>query len=277
MVYELGFLKTEEHSANDALQDTTAIGRLRSGALDVLILHDVVPSEIHNLLRDRLEKNAASFEVTEFPGPFKSFFFGRNLNLESPSLEEYFKAEPAFRAAMTRLCANTGLDLIARISTVLSSFDGIKSYVAAPGPNNIQQHFFATLRGHHPGGYIPAHFDNEQSLRPSYRYIAQRTRSDIFSYVLTLSAADRGGQLELFNLRASEHAGNFRNSEGGKGSVDLTGIEKVALQIPAGSMVLVNSGRLLHQVSQVEGTQKRWTMCSFMALSTASDEVLCWG
>ena len=51
--------------------------------------------------------------------------------------------------------------------------------------------FFATLRGHLDGGYIPPHFDNEQSLRPSYRHIARQARSDVFSYVLTLAAAER--------------------------------------------------------------------------------------
>ena len=275
--FDPGFLKIEQHSANDAAPDVTAIGRLRADALDVLILHDVVAPQALAVLCDRLERNAASFDVTEFPGPFRSFFYGRNLNLNTPDMDDYFAAEPRFRAAIARLGEGLALNLIARTSAVLSAFDNGRHYGTAPGPTAPEQHFFATLRGHLDGGYIPAHFDNEQSLRPSYRHIASQTRSDIFSYVLTLATAEQGGQLELFNLRASDHAGDFRNSEGRRGAVDLTTVEKVALPIPAGSMVLVNSGRLLHQVSRVQGARKRWTMCSFMALSAAPDKVLCWG
>jgi hypothetical protein len=275
--FDAGFLKVEEHSAKDAAPDATAIGRLRANAFDVLIVHDVVAPQALAVLRDRLESNAADFEMTEFPGPFRSFFYGRNLNLNAPELDDYFTAEPLFRAAITRLGEGLSLDLIAQTSQVLSSFDQGRRYRAAAGRTAGEQHFFATLRGHLDGGYIPAHFDNEQSLRPSYRHIAGQIRSDIFSYVLTLAAAEQGGQLELFNLRASDHAGEFRNADGGRGTLDLTTVEKVALPIPAGSMVLVNSGRLLHQVSRVQGARKRWTMCSFMALSATPDEVLCWG
>lgn len=275
--FDPGFLKIEEHSAKDAAPDATAVGRLRANALDVLIVHDVVAPQALAVLCDRLESNAVGFEMTEFPGPFRSFFYGRNLNLNAPELDDYFAAEPRFRAAVARLGEGLSLDLIARTSDVLSSFDQGRRYCAAAGRTAAERHFFATLRGHLDGGYIPAHFDNEQSLRPSYRHIAGQIRSDIFSFVLTLATAEQGGQLELFNLRASDHAGEFRNADGGRGALDLTTVEKVALPIPAGSMVLVNSGRLLHQVSPVQGARKRWTMCSFMALSATPDEVLCWG
>jgi hypothetical protein len=32
-----------------------------------------------------------------------------------------------------------------------------------------------------------------------------------------------------------------------------------------------------HSCPRVQGTRRRWTMCSFMALSAAPDAVLCWG
>jgi len=42
-------------------------------------------------------------------------------------------------------------------------------------------------------------------------------------------------------------------------------------------MIVLDSGRFLHRVSPVEGDRKRWTACSFMALSRQRDAMYCWG
>lgn len=271
-----GFLTIETHSAEGpACAD--AIERLRADEIDALILADVVPAAALPVLVDQLETNGPAFVVTDFPGPFRSFFYGMNVNLSPPDLTEYYAQEPRFAAALERLSVAAGLDLVERAASALSRFDRGRPYVAAPGPEPDQRHFFATFRGHKTGGYIPAHFDNEQAKRPSYRFLAPQIRSDIFSYVLTLAEAEAGGQLELFNLRADTHADAFKNVDGGRGSIDVDSLERAAIAVPAGSMVLVNSGRMLHRVTPVQGPRTRWTLCSFMALARGGDKVLCWG
>ena len=269
-----GFLRLEEHAADS---DTTpdAIGRLRAGDLHAVVLHRVIDPALLPGLVQRLETNAPGFEVTEFPGPFRSFFYGRNLNLNEPELAEYYAQAARFRQALAALGAPDGLDLAARVAQVLAQFDEGRPYRAAPAPGG-QAHFFTTLRGHRTGGYIPPHFDNEQAMRPSYRNIAPQITGDIYSFVLTLAEANAGGQLELFDLRAEDHR-DARNDDHARARPDVTGVARVALPIPAGSMVLVNSGRLLHQVTPVEGPQSRWTMCSFMALARDGQSVLAWG
>ncbi|MEM1313749.1 MAG: 2OG-Fe(II) oxygenase [Pseudomonadota bacterium] len=271
-----GFLKVEERSA-DGPPVADAMDRLRADRLDALVIHDVIAPEALARMAAALEANAPGFVRTEFPGPFRSFFYGMNLNLSDPGLEDYFAAEPAFAAALETLAAPGAPAPHARVAETLSRFDQGRAYVAAPGPEAGRRHFFTTLRGHRPGGYIPVHFDNEQADRPTYRHVAPQIESDIFSFVLTLAEAEAGGQLELFNLRADAHSGDFRNVDGGRAEIDLETLERVALPVPAGSMVLVNSGQLLHRVTLVEGARTRWTMCSFMALEKGGARVLCWG
>ena len=275
-IVDPGFLTVDEHAA-DGPADPAALERLRADEIDALVIHDVVAAGGLAPLAERLESNAPGFPRTEFPGPFRSFFYGMNLNLSEPDLADYFAAEPDFRAALAALTAEEGVDLADRVAATLARFDRGRAYVAAPGPAPGARHHFTTLRGHRPGGYIPVHFDNEQADRPTYRHIAPQIASDIFSFVLTLAEAEAGGQLELFDLRAEAHAGAFRNVDGGRAAVDLDAVQRVALPVPAGAMVLVNSGRLLHRVTPVEGARTRWTMCSFMALERGGDRVLCWG
>lgn len=270
------FLKVEEHSAAGPFVDDL-MDRLRLDRLDAVVIHDLLPETALEPLTTMLEANTPRMMRTEFPGPFRSFFYGMNLNLSEPDLKDYFASEPAFAAALAALAPPDGTAPHVRVAETLQRFDRGRAYVAAPGPKPGQRHFFTTLRGHLPGGYIPAHFDNEQADRPTYRHVAPQIASDIFSFVLTLAEAQAGGQLELFNLRSDAHSGDFRNVDGGRTEIDLETLERVALPVPAGSMVLVNSGRLLHRVTPVEGERMRWTMCSFMALEKGGERVLCWG
>lgn len=268
------FLTMERHDADDPLP-ADAFARLRSGQLDVLRVDGVFAPDLCARMVADLETNAPGFEVTEFPGPFRSFFYGRNLNLNDPDLDDYFAAAARFDGDLHRFGAGLGVDPVARITGVLSGLDGGRAVAPAPGPDGAN-HFFTTFRGHRNGGYIPPHFDNEQGLRPSYRHVAAVTSGDILSFVVTLAAAEGGGVLELYDLIAEQGRG-IVNDDGLSRRPDLSTLRSQTVPVPAGSMLVVQSGRRLHRVQPVIGEKMRWTMCSFMALSRDGQRTFAWG
>lgn len=268
------FLTMERHDADGPLPGD-AFARLRSAELDVLQIDGVFAPDLCARMVAALETNAAGFEVTEFPGPFRSFFYGRNLNLNDPELDDYYTAAARFDADLHRFGAGLGVDPVARIAGVLSTLDGGRGVTAAPGPDGAQ-HFFTTFRGHRNGGYIPPHFDNEQGLRPSYRHVAAVTSGDILSFVVTLAEAEAGGVLELYDLVAAEGRGIINDDDRAQ-RPDLSTLRSQTVPVPAGSMLVVQSGRRLHRVQPVIGDKMRWTMCSFMALSRDGQRTFAWG
>jgi hypothetical protein len=168
------------------------------------------------------------------------------------------------------------MDLETRITSLLSTLDNGRHYLAAPGPHPGLDHMFITLRAHQPNGFIQQHFDDEQDARESYRLITPHIVSDIYSFVLAFSQAESGGELEIFNLR---HGGRrFRMADGAAYArhLNVEGVESIKFHLAPGEMIIFNSGRYLHSVTPVVGATTRWTACSFMAESRTGD-VLCWG
>lgn len=249
---------------------------LRDGSFDAIVVNGVFTPELCATMVAALESNAPGFEVTEFPGPFRSFFYGRNLNLNEPDLREYFAAAARFETDLQRLGAGLGVDIARRLTAILSALDGGRPFAPAPGPGT-SRHFFTTFRGHRTGGYIPAHFDNEQGFRPSYHYIAEATEGDILSFVVTLAEAEAGGMLELYDLVSEVSETGHRNDDVLAQKPDLSKLRSELVHVPAGSMVIVRSGRRLHRVAPVEGSRTRWTLCSFMAAARLGGGTYCWG
>ncbi len=276
MTDQAKFLQIEQLDANGTLP-SGSFASLRAGKLDGLLVQNVFTPEICAKIVAGLERNDPGFEQTEFPGPFRSFFYGRNLNLNAPELGEYYDAAARFEATLSRFGAEIGIDIAQRVAGLMSAMDEARPFEAAPGPQD-RHHFFTTFRGHRTGGYIPAHFDNEQSLRPSYRHVASAIQGDILSFVVTLAEAEAGGMLEVFDLTATDAAGRYRNDDAQPAAKpDLASLRSQAIRVPAGSMIILQSGRRLHRVQPVEGARTRWTMCSFMALSRTGDRTYCWG
>lgn len=276
MTGQAEFLQIAELDANNPLP-SGSFSALRAGELDGLLVHNVFTPEICARMVADLEHNAPGFEQTEFPGPFRSFFYGRNLNLNAPELDEYFDAAARFESTLARFGAEIGVDIAGRVAGVMAAMDEARPFEAAPGPDG-RRHFFTTFRGHRTGGYIPAHFDNEQSLRPSYRHVASAIQGDILSFVVTLAEAEAGGMLEVFDLTATDAEGRYLNDDAHLARRhDLASLRSQAIRVPAGSMIILQSGRRLHRVQPVEGARSRWTMCSFMALSRTGDRTYCWG
>lgn len=268
-----GFLRLIEIDAKEATLHLDAFDRMRSGDLQAVIVNGVYTPEVLAPVVSRLERNAPRFLQTWFPEKFKSWFYGRNLNLADPSLQGYFDEAAQFASQLETLFP-AGLGLVSRVTGILSALDHGRAFVAAPGPWPGQRYMFTTLRAHQEGGYIPPHFDNEYTLRPSYRHLRSVAEPHTVSFVLTLAMAEGGGALEVYELTRDPEDG-MPVSRAAK--LQTGGLRSAALRIPPGAMILLDSGRYLHRVTPVQGARKRWTACSFMALSRQRDAMYCWG
>jgi hypothetical protein len=84
------------------------------------------------------------------------------------------------------------------------------------------------------------------------------------SFVLTLSMAQAGGALEVFDCRCEPGDARMISADGAV-RPRLDDLASVAFRVPAGDMIIVDSGRYLHRVTPVVGASRRWTACSFIA------------
>lgn len=271
-----GFLKVVETDAADSGRHGDAFERMRRGDLQALIVHDVYEQALLHEIVERLERRDPVFLQTWFPEKFRSWFYGRNLNLSHPELDGYFDEAAQFHQQLEILLPGP-LGIVARVGGLLARLDGGRPFLPAPGPLPGQHYMFTTLRAHLEGGYIPPHFDNEQTLRPTYRHLHEIVELHMTSFVLALTQAEDGGALEVFNLAEQPANARMLSDDRVAEKPDVTRLDSVSFRLPAGSMILLDSGRYLHRLTPVQGTRKRWTACSFMAVSRNRDATYCWG
>jgi len=271
-----GFLRTVEFDARDAASHADTFKRLRAGELQAAIVHGVYPQAVLDRLVARLEQHDPPFLQTWFPEKFRSWFFGRNLNLSNPELPGYFDEANQFHAQLEALFAPDP-GIAAKVGDLLATLDDGRRFVAAPGPGAKQHYMFTTLRAHLEGGYIPPHFDNEQRLRATYRHLQSIVELHMTSFVLALTMADGGGALEVFDLTTAPEAARMISDDRIVDKPDVSTLASVSFRLPPGSLILLDSGRYLHRLTPVQGARKRWTACSFMALSRNRDATYCWG
>ena len=255
-----------------------AIDGLRRGELHGVIVHRVYDQTILRDVVERLERHDPPFLKTWFPQEFHSWFFGRNLNLTPHDLGGYFAESRIFHEHLQALFPPSR-GITDHVAGVLSHLDHGRPFVAAPGSEPGSHYMFTTIRAHLEGGYIPPHCDNQQAIRPSFRHLRTLVDPHMISFVLALTLPEAGGALDVFNSRpeplsAPPMAGAPASS---RPRQEREPLEAVSFRIPPGSMMIVDSGHYLHQVSPVVGPRKRWTVCSFMALNRDKSAVYCWG
>jgi hypothetical protein len=272
----MSFFRTVTVAAADAGISPRILTQLRGREIDGVIVKQVYDRATCDAVCAELEEGRHGLIRTDFPAKFAAFFYGVNLNLTHPDLNDYFAEAPRFRAGLSRLHSGR-LDLEGRVGRLLSSLDGGREYEAPPGPKPGSRYMFTTIRAHLSGGYIPAHFDDEQASRPSYRMLLPLIQLKLFSFVLGFSQAEEGGALEIFNLHPIKQGQPIAAGDRNAAKPDLDGVEKVSFRLDPGDMIVFNSGHHLHRVTPVIGAKTRWTACSFMAESKIGDRVYCWG
>jgi hypothetical protein len=272
----MSFFRTVTVTAAETQQAPHLLTRLRQRELEAIIVKDVYDRATCDALCAELEAGRHGLIRTDFPAKFAAFFYGINLNLTHPDLKEYFAAVPKFRAGLSELLpGERGLE--PRLTRLMSDLDQGTGYAPAPGPQPGLGYMFTTIRAHLPGGYIPAHFDDEQAARPSYRHLLQIIEMKLFSFVLAFSQAEAGGALEIFNLKPEKEGQRIAANDRSAAKPDLDAAEKVSFRLDPGDMIIFSSGHYLHRVTPVTGTKTRWTACSFMAESKTPGQVYCWG
>jgi len=270
------FLRVAEIDAAHAGQHPDAFDRIRGGDLDGLLVHDVYRPDVLASVVARLERHDPPFVQTWFPAPFRSWFYGRNLNLTHPDLREYFRDTALFHQHLEALFPPS-LGIASYLAGLLATLDHGKPFRAPPGPGAGDQYMFTTIRAHLEGGFIPPHCDNEHALRPSYAHLLGLIEPHLMSFVLALTRADDGGALEVFDARFEALASTLMNDDRAEIKIDTDGVDSVSFRLEPGTMIILDSGRFLHRVSPVVGSRTRWTVCSFMARSRARDAMYCWG
>lgn len=270
-----GFLRTVELDAADAGAHPDLFHRLRAGELQAFVVHGVYPEGVLARVVARLERNEPAFLQTRFPEKFRSFFYGRNVNLAAPGLPGYFPEADEFRARLAGLFPEPGFE--AHLGSLLARLDGGRPFVAAPGPGPGERYMFTTLRGHLEGGYIPAHVDNEQHLRPSYRHLREVVERHMTSFVLAFTRAEKGGALEVFDYSVAPERARLLSDDRVRDRPDPDRYASARFRLPPGSLIVLDSGRLLHRLTPVEGPVRRWTACSFMARARGVAATYCWG
>jgi hypothetical protein len=268
-----GFFRLLELDVTDATAHPDAFEQLRRTKLHGIVLHNIYDETSLRRVNERLVRHEPPFLQTYFPEEFFSWFYGRNLNLADPDLAGYFDEAKVFNAQLDSLFPGS-LSVTGYLADVLRALDGGRPFESPPGVGTGQRYMFGTIRCHLEGGHIPAHVDNEFALRRSYRHLRRLVEPPILSYVLSLAGSNQGGALTIFNFR-QDTSGTFETS--GPIEPDTTGLESVSFRIPSGSMMIIDSGRYLHELTPVVGNQPRWTLSSFMALSRSHHTMYCWG
>ncbi|MEZ6125310.1 MAG: 2OG-Fe(II) oxygenase [Planctomycetaceae bacterium] len=269
------FFRHLELHADQADLCSHVISELRSGSLTGIVVRGVYDEGFMADVTQRLEAHDPPFLKTMFPEKFRSWFYGRNLNLMGTDPATYFQQAAEFQQHMQQLFPEKR-GFQQTVMKLLSELDGGRPYRAAPGPDVGQSYMPTTFRGHAEGGYIPPHCDNEQSVRPAYEHLATMVSPHMYSMILMIAAADAGGDLEVFDYHIEpQEAGERTGAIAGK--VDLNQLSSVQIRLQPGDMVIVDSGRYLHQVTPVIGPTTRWVACSFMAHSRERNAVYCWG
>ena len=273
-----GFLDVLDLAAADAERHPDALARLRAGELQAIVVREVYAVDTLAALVQRLQMHDPPFLRTSFPAPFHAGFYGRNLNLTG-DLDAYFGEAEVFNRQLMTLGPDYA-PLPQRVGALLAALDAGRPLRAAPGPRVGQRYMFTTLRHHDPGGFIPAHFDNEVMLRPSYAHLARTVRPHIVSFVLALTQAEAGGELEVFDCHCAPHEARLLNDDRARAAglrPDTAGLASVRFALPPGCLILLDSGRWLHRLAPVQGARTRWSACSFIACSGDGQAQLAWG
>ncbi len=269
------FFRLLRLAAADSHQFPDAIEALRTHRLTGIHVRSVFSGEQMHALTHRLQGGSDRLLRTSFPEQFRSWFYGRNLNLMGTNPDSYFAEAEQFHQCLQELMPGE-MNLLQRLFEVLSQLDGQRPYRPAPGPVPGTEYMGITVREHAEGGYIPPHCDNEQRVRLTYDHLSTLVGNHMYSAVLMIAPAENGGCLKIYD-RVIESAESEFNSGASAGKGDLSGVAAAEIPSAAGDVVIVDSGRYVHEVTPVVGKQSRWVACSFMSRALDRDAVYCWG
>ena len=274
----------------DHLNDRSYLERLYEGSLSALIVRgafsaDQLSEPVETLRRGDLpwgspNRGMAGGELRtlgEAATPCFTAFTG-------PSRDRYLESAQELATLSQEIFAD--LDPVDHLADLFSELGG--GVTASPPRYQVAEEGSETLgasgarwlpfnyRALDPGVQIYSHHDNHYRL-PIYEGLgAEYDRASALSWFVTLQAPESGGVLTLYGLWGSDPNPPMLPTR----FMDTEALERdyhrVPLELSAGDLLIINSGRNVHRVTPVEGSRPRFTLGGFMTLTTQRDRVAFW-
>jgi hypothetical protein len=271
--------------ATDTTSVANGIEDMYDDSLDVLVVRGAFDAATLAAVGERLDAETTAFPWSR-PNEKMPVEDVQLLGTDTPatptfraprggSLDAYL-ASAAAHGAEAAAVFGDGFDAADRIRAVLARFSGGRP-VEVPRASDGRGYLPFTVRRLVDGKQIGIHHDYHYRLE-LYRELAQQvdTRT-LISYVATLRAPERGG--ELFVYGATSDDPDLPKLPNGY-SYDLAAIEerfdRARIVTGAGDLFLLASGRCLHRVGRISGPSARITMGGFLAFDRSREHVLFW-
>jgi hypothetical protein len=270
-------LRLMEVHSSDLGAHAGALSEIFAGRLTGIVIRHAFQPEALKSVVEHLE--CADFGLQPQPAThFKGQTYGRVLIVGDRELGDYFREGARFRAACRALFAD-GSGFEARIEELLRKVGGGRSVSVPRGPDGAS-YTPATIRGLHAGGQIDLHCENETVEFPSMWHLSGLLHArNQLSYYVMLALPQSGGELVIHNARHGEGAGQQLDRIERAGSAAIAALAPYGELIPytaVGDMIVFDSGRHFHRVTEVVGPRTRWTMGGFLARSLDDSALYYW-
>jgi hypothetical protein len=261
----------------DELDEPNALEAMYRGG-DALVIHDCFdPKELAKLTEALTSSHADRYhwdlqEEANRPEVTQMRVLGRTL---TPIEGHDFDLDAYARIGEeTAACINRYLPgLFSQLEAILGRLSGGRPVMRARA--NGRDYGPATVRHLPVGCQIPVHCGLFFMESGGYREIMKSLdEMSQLSWFIPLQTASAGGELLVYDLQWTDpdvpKTGQL---------YDPTAIESrpaVAVNPPAGSLLLFDGGRWFHKVSPVEGTQDRWTLGGFLGFKRDMLQIVYW-
>jgi hypothetical protein len=224
-------------------------------------------------------------------GPFEGspfgeiLIYGPALYVSETNIQEYCEQATQFREYCRHLFRG-GVDFETRLEEVLDMMSGGRE-VTVPKAANGSDYTPTTIRVLEAGQFMGWHFGNQfLYCTQGYKHLASQINTEAhLGYNLTLSAAESGGEIVLYDLEWDETEWEDRENGGRKRNGTVNGkliadvmeeYDKMIVKPKEGSLMIFDDSRILHRVSTVKGSRRRITVGGFVAFSQNREKVYYW-
>jgi len=254
-----------------------SLSEIFAGRLTGMVIRHAFPSEAVARVVARLER--ADFGLQSQPAThFKGQTYGHVLIVGDRELGDYFREAARFRDACKDLFA-AAPDFQTQVERLLLAVGGGRTVSVPHGPDG-SSYAPATIRGLHAGGQIDLHCENETVEFPSMWHLSGLIHArNQLSYYVMLGLPQAGGELVIHNARFAEGPGEQLARMERTGSAALEALAPYGQLTPrtdVGDLIVFDSGRHFHRVTEVIGPRIRWTMGGFLARALDDRAVYYW-
>lgn len=188
-----------------------------------------------------------------------------------PHLEEYLTSAAASRAACVDVFGSSP-DWFETIETLFALASGAEHVAVAATPDG-RPYVATSIRGLAPGASFPPHCEAGYLGIPAYDPLRESVCLDQkMGYFALLAKPDAGGQLVIYDRTHAENVHHFQHRPS---NIDDS-VPHTVVTMDPGDVVVLAAGQRYHQVTEVRGTQARWSMGGFAAYARRGDALLYW-